>query len=100
MAQPHWLYLATFADGTTKVGTTAGPRKRSRLAEQGALFATYLAASPDGRRVRFLEDALTSRLGLTQTVRAVRALLTQLPPVQAKTGPPVPPSEALNDGTP
>ncbi|MGW7261201.1 hypothetical protein [Streptomyces sp. NPDC054834] len=25
MAQPHWLYLATFADGTTKVGTAAAP---------------------------------------------------------------------------
>ncbi|MET9879160.1 DUF2797 domain-containing protein [Actinacidiphila glaucinigra] len=74
MAQPHWLYLATFADGTTKVGTAAAPRKRSRLDEQGALFATYLAQSPDGRAVRFLEDALTRRLGLTQTVRAAAKL--------------------------
>ena len=46
MAQPHWLYLATFADGTTKVGTAAEPRKRSRLDEQGAVIATYLAQSP------------------------------------------------------
>ncbi|MFF6815225.1 DUF2797 domain-containing protein [Streptomyces sp. NPDC012403] len=74
MAQPHWLYLATFADGTTKVGTAADPRKRSRLDEQGALVATYLAESPDGRAVRFLEDALTRRLGLTQTVRAAAKL--------------------------
>ncbi|MFF9157626.1 DUF2797 domain-containing protein [Streptomyces sp. NPDC014846] len=70
MAQPHWLYLATFADGTTKVGTAADPRKRSRLDEQGALVATYLTQCPDGRSVRFIEDALTRRLGLTQTVRA------------------------------
>ncbi len=74
MAQPHWLYLATFADGTTKVGTAAEPRKRSRLDEQGALFATYLTKSPDGRTVRLLEDALTRRLGLTQTVRAATKL--------------------------
>ncbi|MFG2640389.1 DUF2797 domain-containing protein [Streptomyces sp. NPDC048370] len=74
MAQPHWLYLATFADGTTKVGTAADPRKRSRLDEQGALLATYLTQSPDGRTVRFLEDALTRRLGLTQTVRAAAKL--------------------------
>jgi hypothetical protein len=74
MAQPHWLYLATFADGTTKVGTAADPRKRSRLDEQGALVATYLAESPDGRTVRFMEDALTRRLGLTQTVRATAKL--------------------------
>ncbi|MFD8550185.1 DUF2797 domain-containing protein [Streptomyces fradiae] len=74
MAQPHWLYLATFADGATKVGTAAEPRKRSRLDEQGALAATYLARSPDGRTVRFAEDALTRRLGLTQTVRAAAKL--------------------------
>jgi hypothetical protein len=70
MAQPHWLYLATFADGITKVGTAAEPRKRSRLNEQGALFATYLAKASDGRTVRYAEDALTRRLGLPQTVRA------------------------------
>lgn len=74
MAQPHWLYLATFADGTTKVGTAAEPRRRSRLDEQGALAATYLTKSPDGRTVRFIEDALTRRLGLTQTVRAAAKL--------------------------
>ncbi|MET7740284.1 DUF2797 domain-containing protein [Streptomyces sp. NPDC005385] len=74
MAQPHWLYLATFADGTTKIGTAADPRKRSRLDEQGGLVATYLARSADGRAVRFLEDALTRRLGLTQTMRAAAKL--------------------------
>ncbi|UNZ21361.1 DUF2797 domain-containing protein [Streptomyces sp. 891-h] len=74
MAQPHWLYLATFADGTTKVGTAAEPRKRSRLDEQGVLVATYLTKSPDGRAVRFLEDALTQRLGLPQSVRAATKL--------------------------
>ncbi|MDW4907818.1 DUF2797 domain-containing protein [Streptomyces sp. ADMS] len=74
MAQPHWLYAATFADGTTKVGTAAEPRKRSRLDEQGALFATYLAKADDGRAVRHLEDALTRRLDLPQTVRAAAKL--------------------------
>lgn len=74
MAQPHWLYAATFADGTTKVGTAAEPRKRSRLDEQGALFATYLAVSPDGRAVRYIEDALTRHLGIPQTVRAAAKL--------------------------
>ncbi|MER6952560.1 DUF2797 domain-containing protein [Streptomyces sp. NPDC000618] len=74
MAQPHWLYLATFADGTSKIGTAAESRKRSRLDEQGALFATYLTKSADGRTVRLIEDALTRRLGLTQTVRATTKL--------------------------
>ncbi|GII96727.1 DUF2797 domain-containing protein [Sinosporangium siamense] len=74
MAQPHWLYVATFADGTTKVGTAAEPRKRSRLDEQGALFATYLTKMPDGRAVRQLEDALTRRLQLSQAIRAAAKL--------------------------
>lgn len=87
MAQPHWLYLATFADGTTKVGTAAEPRKHSRLNEQGALVATFLTQSPDGRTVRFLEDALSRRLDLTQTVRAAAKLnalaaMTDLTPAQ------------------
>lgn len=74
MDQPHWLYLATFADGATKVGTAAEPRKRSRLDEQGALFATYLAKPADGRAVRHLEDALTCHLQVPQTVRAAAKL--------------------------
>ncbi|WP_326681661.1 DUF2797 domain-containing protein [Streptomyces sp. NBC_01237] len=74
MNQPHWLYVATFADTTTKVGTAAEPRWRSRLDEQGPLVATYLAKGPDGSAVRFVEDALTRRLDLTQTVRATAKL--------------------------
>jgi hypothetical protein len=74
MDQPHWLYLATFADGATKVGTAAEPRKQSRLDEQGALFATYLTKSPDGRAVRHLEDALSRDLEIPQTVRAATKL--------------------------
>ncbi|PPK63355.1 DUF2797 domain-containing protein [Actinokineospora auranticolor] len=74
MDQPHWLYLATFADGATKVGTAAEPRKHSRLNEQGALFATYLTTTPDGRTVRFLEDAITRDLRMPQTVRATTKL--------------------------
>lgn len=74
MDQPHWLYLATFADGATKVGTAAEPRKQSRLDEQGALFATYLTKSPDGRVVRHIEDAVTRDLEIPQTVRAAAKL--------------------------
>ncbi|GAA3012900.1 DUF2797 domain-containing protein [Actinokineospora diospyrosa] len=74
MNQPHWLYLATFADGATKVGTAAEPRKHSRLNEQGALVATYLTTTPDGRAVRYLEDAITRDLRMPQTVRATTKL--------------------------
>lgn len=88
MDQPHWLYLATFADGATKVGTAAEPRKQSRLDEQGALIATYLAKSADGRAVRHLEDAISRSLQMPQTVRAstkLKALanLTDLSPASA-----------------
>lgn len=74
MDQPHWLYLATFADGATKVGTAAEPRKQSRLDEQGAVIATYLTKSPDGRAVRHLEDAITRGLQMPQTVRGMTKL--------------------------
>lgn len=85
MDQPHWLYLATFADGATKVGTAAEPRKQSRLDEQGALFATYLTKSPDGQAVRHLEDAITRGLQIPQTVRASTKLkaLASLPDLSA-----------------
>nr|WP_217508977.1 DUF2797 domain-containing protein [Pseudarthrobacter sp. C4D7] len=82
LMQEHWLYVATFAGGTTKVGTASGPRKWNRLAEQGAAAARYVARAQDGRVVRILEDLVTARLGLTQQVRSAakgEALLQPLP---------------------
>ncbi|MBD8043925.1 DUF2797 domain-containing protein [Arthrobacter sp. Sa2BUA2] len=70
LARPQWLYIATFADGTTKVGTAAGQRRVLRLTEQGAVAAQYVARAADGLRVRVLEDAVSSGLGLTQAVRS------------------------------
>jgi Protein of unknown function (DUF2797) len=69
MAQPHWLYIATFAHGASKIGTAAAPRRKSRLDEQGAMYATYLAEAADGRAVRHLEDMVSRQAGLPQTVR-------------------------------
>ena len=70
LEQPHWLYIATFADGTSKVGTAADGRKRLRLVEQGAVAARYVARADDGRVVRILEDLVTAEAGLVQAVRA------------------------------
>ena len=70
LAQPHWLYVATFADGATKVGTAADGHKRLRLTEQGAVAARYVARAEDGRVVRVLEDLVTAEAGLVQAVRA------------------------------
>lgn len=82
LMQEHWLYVATFAGGTTKVGTASGPRKWNRLAEQGAAAASYVARARDGKVVRILEDLVTAQVGLTQQVRSAAkadALLYPLP---------------------
>ncbi|WP_231391867.1 DUF2797 domain-containing protein [Arthrobacter sp. 35W] len=82
LAQEHWLYVATFADGTTKVGTASARSRFSRLAEQGAVVAAYVAHAADGRVVRLLEDLATQSVGLTQFVRSAakhRALLAPRP---------------------
>lgn len=70
LAQDHWLYVATFADGSTKVGTASDRSKWTRLAEQGAVVARYVAHAEDGRVVRVLEDAVTRHAGLPQAVRS------------------------------
>ena len=70
LAQPHWLYVATFAHGVSKVGTAAQGSKWRRLAEQGAVAARYVALAPDGAVVRRLEDRVSERFGIIQAVRA------------------------------
>jgi Protein of unknown function (DUF2797) len=69
LAQPHWVYVATFADATSKVGTASDGRQAARLDEQGAVLATYVGRAPDGRAVRVVEDAITEHTGLPQTKR-------------------------------
>ena len=84
LSQQHWLYIATFADGTTKVGTASQRSKWSRLAEQGALVARYVAKARDGAVVRHLEDAVSANLPPTQFVRGTTkfaGLLQPRPPL-------------------
>lgn len=83
LAQPHWLYIATFADGAHKVGTASDARKRVRLDEQGAVRATYVAHTDDGLAVRVLEDDVTEHVGVPQTrhkTSKAAALTRALPP--------------------
>lgn len=68
--QPHWLYIATFANGVHKVGTAADTRKWGRLAEQGAICARYVARAEDGKVIRVLEDSVTEQLQVRQAVRS------------------------------
>ncbi|MCB5292907.1 DUF2797 domain-containing protein [Arthrobacter sp. SO3] len=70
LMQPHWLYIATFANGASKVGTAADLRKWRRLAEQGAVVARYVARAADGRVVRILEDLVTRDAGVPQQIRS------------------------------
>ncbi|MHA7175367.1 DUF2797 domain-containing protein [Arthrobacter sp. Sr24] len=87
LSQQHWLYIATFADGTTKVGTASEHSKWSRLAEQGALVARYVARAQDGAVVRHLEDAVSTNLPPTQFVRGAAkyaALLHPRPPLHVE----------------
>ena len=85
--QPHLLYVATFANAASKVGTAAAPRRTSRLDEQGPLHATYLLQASDGRAARVMEDTLSRDAGLAQAVRgaAKLAALTDPDPRQART---------------
>lgn len=95
LAQPHWLYVATFAGGMTKIGTASDTSRHHRLVEQGALHARYVARADDGLVVRVLEDAVSAALGLPQAVRsavktaALAALLSPagLPGAAGRGGP-------------
>jgi hypothetical protein len=90
--QPHWLYVATFADGATKVGTASHLRKHVRLVEQGAIVAQFVAHAANGRVVRVLEDEVTRTVGLQQAVRSSAKAASLCAPM------PVGRLEHLNDG--
>ncbi|MGI9608526.1 MAG: hypothetical protein ACR2P0_20515 [Acidimicrobiales bacterium] len=74
LQQPNNLYLAAFRDGSIKVGTSTAPRLQTRLDEQGAWFARVVAAATDGFAVRSIEDQVTVRVGLPQSVSIHRKL--------------------------
>ena len=57
---PHLVYLAYFPNGKIKVGTASLQRKESRLLEQGALYAIYMAKTPSGKYARQIEQEIIS----------------------------------------
>lgn len=85
LLQDHWLYVATFAGGASKVGTASHLRKWNRLAEQGAVVARYVARAADGRVVRILEDMVTREAGLAQQVRSAAKAEALAGPLPAAT---------------
>lgn len=82
LMQPHWLYVAAFADGAVKVGTAAQSRKFARVLEQGACAVEFIGMFPDGLSVRRAEEQVTRLTGLGQSIsgtRKIKGLLEPLP---------------------
>jgi hypothetical protein len=84
MAQPHWVYIATFADAASKVGTAAELRKKSRLAEQGPIMASFVARAADGKIARYIEDAVTRTLEVSQFKRGAAKVAALASPVDSR----------------
>ncbi len=85
LAQPNDLYLAAFRDGSIKVGTSSAWRTEERLTEQGAWLALIVARTTDGYEVRNLEDAVTRKLGIPQSVATTRKVRGLLQPTDDST---------------
>ena len=83
----HRLYIATFPDGTHKVGTSSLTSTPRRLDEQAVATATYVALAPDGLAIRRAEDAVTALAGIGQVKQVAskyRAWTNPLPGAQLR----------------
>ncbi|MDH3301368.1 MAG: DUF2797 domain-containing protein [Acidimicrobiia bacterium] len=83
LRRPNILYLAGFGDGSIKIGTSTAERTAKRLLEQGALLAAVVAKANDGIVVRHIEDQVTERLGIPQSVGVARKLRGLVSPMSA-----------------
>ena len=84
----HRLYIATFPDGTHKVGTSSLHSTPRRLDEQAVATATYIALAPDGLAIRRAEDAVTALAKIPQVKQMAskyRAWTHPLPGTQLRT---------------
>ena len=83
----HRLYIATFPDGTHKVGTSSLHSTPRRLDEQAVATATYIALAPDGLTIRRAEDAVTALAKIPQVKQVAskyRAWTNPLPGTQLR----------------
>ena len=83
----HRLYIATFPDGTHKVGTSSLHSTPRRLDEQVVATATYIALAPDGLAIRRAEDAVTALAKIPQVKQVAskyRAWTNPLPGAQLR----------------
>lgn len=84
----HRLYIATFPEGTHKVGTSSLHSTPRRLDEQAVATATYIALAPDGLAIRRAEDAVTALAKIPQVKQVAskyRAWTNPLPGAQLRT---------------
>ena len=84
----HRLYIATFPDGTHKVGTSSLHSTPRRLDEQAVATATYIALARDGLAIRRAEDAVTALAKIPQVKQVAskyRAWTDPLPGAQLRT---------------
>lgn len=83
----HRLYIATFPDGTHKVGMSSLHSTPRRLDEQAVATATYIALAPDGLAIRRAEDAVTALAKIPQVKQVAskyRAWTNPLPGAQLR----------------
>lgn len=83
----HRLYIATFPDGTHKVGTSSLHSTPRRLDEQAVATSTYIALAPDGLAIRRAEDAVTALAKIPQVKQVAskyRAWTNPLPGAQLR----------------
>lgn len=69
-SQPHFVYLANFANGITKVGISYAGRGKARLVEQGARAALVLGEFPTANVARSYEARISALPGLCENVKA------------------------------
>ena len=84
----HRLYIATFPDGTHKVGTSSLHSTPRRLDEQAVATAPYIALARDGLAIRRAEDAVTALAKIPQVKQVAskyRAWTNPLPGAQLRT---------------
>jgi hypothetical protein len=67
--EPHFLYLAYFAENIIKVGISHAKRDNARLLEQGARSALILDTFPSAHIARHYEERIAALPGIYETVQ-------------------------------
>jgi hypothetical protein len=73
--QPHFLYLAYFADNVIKVGISYAARGNSRLLEQGARSAVLLDTFPTAHIARHYEAKIAELPNIYETIQLSKKIV-------------------------